>query len=305
MKFKVFVLLVVLALLWGPAFLFMKVAVHEVPPITMVTVRVGLAALILYAILRFRGYKLPAFGSIWKHFTVVGLLYNATPYVLLTWGEQYIDSAIAAILIGTTPLFTMVFAHLFTTNEHFTPTKVTGVTLGFGGLIILVIPELITGVQATTWGLLAGVIAAASYGGAIVYAQKTLRGQPPLVGPTAQLITATIFLLPLSLVFERPYALPIPSWPAASSVLMLAVFSTALAFFVYYRAMEITNATTLSMIAYLIPIVATVLGVVVLAERPGWNAYLGCGLILLGVVVVNGLIELKGRRSLRHAIAKL
>lgn len=290
MKIKIFIWLLILALLWGPSFLFVKVAVQDIPPLTLVAVRVSLATVMLYSILRAQGHSLPKFGSIWKHFAVMGFLYNAVPYVLLSWGQQYIDSAPAAILIGTTPLFTMILAHLFMANDRLTSTKTVGVIVGFGGLVVLLAPALLGGLQATIWGLLAAVVAAASYGGAIVYAQKKLRGLPPLVGPTAQLTMAAIYLLPLSFVVERPYTMSLPSWSAIGSLLLLTVFSTALAFVIYYRAMEISSATTLSMVTYMIPIVATILGVIVLHERLGWNAYLGCVLVVLGVMVVNGAL---------------
>ena len=304
MKIKTFIWLLVLAWLWGPAFLFTKVAVQDVPPLTLVAARLTLAAMLLYLILKFQGHSLPKFGAIWKHFGVVGLLYNALPYVLLSWGQQYIDSAPAAILIGTTPIFTMILAHLFTPNDHFTLTKGGGVLLGFAGLAILLAPELAGGVQATMWGLLAALGAAASYGGAVVYTQQKLRGLPPLVGPTAQLTTAAIIMLPLSLLVEQPYNLPLPSWPALGSLLLLAVVSTALAFVVYYRAMETISATVLSMTTYIIPIVATILGVVVLSERLDWHVYLGCVFIIAGVMVVNGVFRSSGWRQLRSAVVR-
>lgn len=301
MKIKIFIWLLILALLWGPSFLFVKVAVQDIPPLTLVAVRVSLAAVMLYGILRAQGHSLPKLGSIWKHFAVMGFLYNAAPYVLLSWGQQYIDSAPAAILIGTTPLFTMILAHLFMANDRLTSTKTVGVIVGFGGLVVLLAPALLGGLQATIWGLLAAVVAAASYGGAIVYAQIKLRGLPPLVGPTAQLTMAAIYLLPLSFVVERPYAMSLPSWSAIGSLLLLTVFSTALAFVIYYRAMEISSATTLSMVTYMIPIVATILGVIVLHERLGWNAYLGCVLVVLGVMVVNGALPSISWRRLTGA----
>ncbi|HXV98054.1 MAG TPA: EamA family transporter [Anaerolineae bacterium] len=304
MKFKTFIWLLVLAWLWGPAFLFTKVAVQDIPPLTLVAARLVLAAMLLYLILKFQGHSLPKFGPIWKHFWGVGLLYNALPYVLLSWGQQYIDSAPAAILIGTTPIFTMILAHLFSANDHFTLTKGGGVLLGFAGLAILLAPELAGGVEATTWGLLAALGAAASYGGAVVYTRQKLRGFPPLVGPTAQLTAAAIILLPLSLLVEQPYNLPLPSWPALGSLVLLAVVSTALAFVVYYRAMETISATVLSMTTYIIPIVATILGVVVLSERLDWHVYLGCVFIIAGVMVVNDVFRSSGWRQLRSAVVR-
>jgi len=301
MKMKLFFWLFVLAWLWGSAFLFVDVAVQDIPPVTLVAARVAMAAVMLYVILRAQGHNLPKFGPIWKHFTGVGLLYNALPYVLLSWGQQHIDSGMAAILIGTVPIFTMILAHLFSTGERLTSTKIIGVVVGFGGLFVLVAPALMEGVEATIWGLLAALGAAASYGAALVYAQKKLRGLPPLVGPTAQLTTATFFLVPISLIVERPYALPMPSWSAAGALLLLTVLSTALAFVLYYRLMEFTGATALSMVTYMIPIVATFLGVVILQEQLGWHVYAGCVLIITGVMAVNGVFPSFRWRRLANA----
>jgi drug/metabolite transporter (DMT)-like permease len=140
-------------------------------------------------------------------------------------------------------------------------------------------------------------VASASYGVAMVYSRKKLRGLPPLVAPTAQLTMATIYLLPLSFFIERPFSLPAPSWAAIGSLLMLALFGTALAFVIYYRIIEKTSATYLSMVTYLVPIFGVVLGVIVLNEQPNWNAYAGCAMILLGVMVVNGVFKaIKWRR---------
>jgi drug/metabolite transporter (DMT)-like permease len=293
-----------LALLWGPSFLFIKVAVYEVPPLTLAAVRVGIAAVLLYVVLRVQGRNLPRFGSVWKHFAVMGLVSNALPFVLFSWGEQYIDSALAAILNGATPLFTIVLAHFFTTDEDLTPNQGVGVLLGFAGLMVLMAPELAGGMQATSWGLLAMIVASFSYGVAIVYARRNLRGLPPLVAPAAQLSMATLYLVPLSLFVERPYTLAMPSWPAIGSLFTLAAFGTALAFVIYYRIMEQASATSLSMVTYMVPIVGTVLGVVVLNEQLGWNVYAGCALILLGVMIVNGVFRLVGWQRLTNLGAR-
>ena len=289
MRMKNFLLLLALAALWGPSFLFIKVTVEEVSPFTLVLGRVGPAALVLYLILRQRSTSLPRFGLAWQHFAVMAFFGNALPFFMFSWGEQYIDSAPAAILNGTTPLFTIALAHFFLPDDRLTPTKLAGILLGFGGLVLLIGPSLIGGFQATTWGLLAVTVAAASYGVGMVYARKHLRGLPPLVAPTAQLLMATLYVLPLSLFLEQPFRLPVPSWPVIGSWLALSLMGTALAFVLYYRIMEQTSATYLSMVTYLVPVFGVAAGVVVLGERLGWNAYLGCGLILLGVMVVNGL----------------
>jgi len=291
MELKNFFWLLFLAALWGPSFLFIKVTVAEIPPFTLVAGRVGVAAAVLYLILRLQRRSLPRLGRVWGHFAVMGFFANALPFVLFSWGEQYIDSALAAILNGATPLFTMVLAHWLLADDRLTASKLAGVLLGFGGLLALIGPSLGGGMQTTTWGLLAIVVAAASYGVAIVYARRHLRRLPPLVGPTAQLLMATFYILPLALLFEQPWRQSIPSWPVIGSWLALALFGTALAFVVYYHIMKQMSATFLSMVTYLVPLFGLLLGVVILDERLSWNAYLGCGLILLGVMVVNGVFS--------------
>ena len=133
MKSRVFIWLIVLALLWGPAFLFMKVAVQEIPPLTIAAVRVCLGAVLLCLILAVQGISLPKIGSHWKNFAVMGLTANAIPFAFLSWGQQYLDSAITAILMGAMPLFTMLLAHIFTADDTLSPNKVAGMLVGFGG----------------------------------------------------------------------------------------------------------------------------------------------------------------------------
>lgn len=291
MALRNFLWLLLLAALWGPSFLFIKVAVEDIPPLTLVLARVGIAAILLNLILRSQGRSLPKFGPIWKHVAFMALIHNAVPFALYNWSEQYIDSALAAIFNGVTPLFTIILAHLFVKDDRLTLAKVIGVLIGFGGLFLLIAPSLFEGVRATSLGLIAAAAAAASYGVAMVYSRLYLRGLPPLVAPTAQLSLAALYMLPVSLWFERPFSLAAPSWMAWGSLFVLAVFGTAVAFVVYYRIIEQTSATFVSMVTYMIPVFGIGLGVMVLGEQLDWNAYLGCGLILVGVMIVNGVFD--------------
>lgn len=287
--------ILLLASLWGPSFLFIKVAVHEIPPLTMAAARVTIAALILLVVLRLRKRVLPKGRHIWLKFTIAGLFGNAMPFVLFNWGELYIDSALAAILNGTTPLFTLVIAHFFTDDDRLTTRKVIGAIIGFGGLLVLVAPSLFGGVEATTLGLLAVLLAAFCYGVNIVFTRTYLRGLPGLVAPAAQLSMASVLLIPLSLLVDQPYQLEFPSLPAVSSLFALAIIGTGLAFIVYYRLLETTPASSMAMVTYLIPVFGIFLGVVVLNETLNWNAYIGCLLILIGVMVVNNIIRFPGK----------
>lgn len=278
-----------LSLLWGPAFLYMNIAVKEIPPLTLVAARVSLAALILLVILKIQGRSLPKTRKSWQQFAFTGLTYNALPFFLISWGQQYIDSALAAILVGSTPLFTMLMTRLLGSDERLTRAKITGAAIGFGGIFILFLPGLLGGIQLTLWGMVAAVGAAASYGLALVYSHKNLRGLPPLVGPTSQLVMASVYLLPLSFIVDQPFNLPLPSLTAIGALLLLTVLSTVVAFSLYYRFLEQTSATNLSLVTYLNPIVATILGVLLLSEPVSATTFLGTGLILFGAAVVNGL----------------
>ncbi|MAT96340.1 MAG: EamA family transporter [Anaerolineaceae bacterium] len=298
MKLKNFLLLILLAALWGPSFLFIKVAVAEIPPLTLVLGRVGLAAVLLTVFLLVQGKSLPRSRTIWRHLAMMGLVHNAIPFVLFGWGEQYIDSALASILNGTVPLFTIVLAHYFVADDRLTPAKVIGVLIGFGGLLLLITPSFGDGLQGTTWGLVAVTLACLLYGVAIVYSRNNLRGLPPLVAPAGQMIMATIYLLPLSLLVDRPFSLALPSLPAIGSMLALGVLGTAVAFVVYYRLLETAPASYVSMTTYVIPVFGVILGVLVLNEQLTWHAYAGFALILLGVMIVNGLLKVGGKRPL-------
>lgn len=280
-----------LACCWGPSFLFMKIAVEYVPPITIATLRVAIGAIILYSILKFKKISLPKFGVAWKHFAVMGIFSCAIPFALFPISEQYIDSSFAAILNGTTPLFTMVIAHYVTSNDHFTRSKLIGSIIGFSGLLVLVAPSIL-GAKMTIFGIMVGIIASASYGVGFVYAKKYMSNFPPLVVPTAQLFLASLFLLPFSLIFESPLSLRIISLPAILSILGLAALGSALAFVLYYKLINRTSATYTSAVNYILPPFGIILGMVILDEKLTWTSYAGSLMILLGVMIINGIIHL-------------
>lgn len=301
MNWKNLSLLVVLAAMWGPSFVFIKVAVETIPPITLVFARVALAAVVLYLFLKLQHGRMPTSRNTWKHLSVVALTHNTIPFVLFAWGEQYVDSALASILNGTIPLFTIILAHFFTQDDRLTPAKVVGVLVGFAGLIILVLPSFQDGLAATTWGVLALVLAALLYGIAIVYSRNHLRGLPSLVAPTGQLIMASIFLVPVMLLVDQPWTLNAPSAESIWSLIALSVLGTALAFILYYRLIERAGASYVSMVAYVIPVFGVILGVTILDETLTQAMIIGCGLILLGVMIVNGLFKSIRLRRTVHA----
>ena len=284
MNLRQFLTLVLLGTIWGASFLFIKIAVPTVPPFTIVLARIGIAAVCLYTIIRLRGRRLPAPGPLWLSFLIMGLLNGAIPYSLINWGEQYIEAGLAAIFNGLMPLFTILIAHFATRDERFTARKGVGVILGFLGLVLLIGPSVLEGLGSHLMGQLAVTGAAASYAAAAIYGKRLVKDRP-LVLATGQMVGGTLLILPLSIGFDRPWALS-PTLPAVLSLLCLGVLGTAYAYILYYRLLAEVGATKLSLVTYIIPVSGIFLGWLVLGERLHWTAFAGLGLILASIAFV-------------------
>ena len=269
---------------WGPSFLFMKIAVEFIPPITIAAVRVSIAAIFLYLILKIQKINLPKFSIDWKHFAVMGFFSCALPFSFFSISEKYIDSSFASILNGTTPLFTILIAHFYTFDDRLNVRKIIGSIIGFVGLIILVAPSLFMA-KAEFFGIVLAIIAAASYAVGFVYAKKNISGFQPLIVPTAQLILSALFLLPIAFILEDPFAIKYISMPAIFSMLAISIGGSALAFIIFYKLIAATSATYVAAINYVLPIFGVVLGVIILHEQITWNIYFGSAIIFLGIIL--------------------
>ncbi len=292
-KLKNFILLLALACCWSPSFLFIKIAIEYVPPFTLIFLRVAIAATLLYLILKFKKINLPITKNAWKNFAIMGFFSCAFPFVLFAVGEQFIDSSLASIINGSTPLFTLAIAHFFINGDRLNKTKFFGSITGFCGLFILVAPALLQA-HATLPGIIAVICAAASYGIGIVYTKKNMQNTKPLATATAQLIMSSLFLLPFSLM-ENPFAIAKISTSALFSIISLAIIGTVIAFIIYYKLIAEASATYVSAVTYIMPIFGMILGKAILHEKLMWNSYLGSGLILLGVMTINGLFKRPAR----------
>jgi drug/metabolite transporter (DMT)-like permease len=277
--------LFVLGMLWGSSYLFIKVAVADVPPLTLVAARLSVGAVILWVLLRASGRAMPRSLAMWRVYAVMGFLNGALPYTLIFWGEQYIDSGLAALLQATMPMFTVILAHFLTNDERMTRVKVLGVAIGFVGVGVLMLSDLKLGLQANLLGQMAVVVSSISYAGAAVFARNRLRGQSPLVSTTGQLTMGAALMLPLSLLVDRPFHLS-PSLEAIGSWLGLTVLGTVVAYLIYYALIERTDATFVSTVTYIIPVNGLVLGGAVLGEAIGGTQLVSLALILLGVLLV-------------------
>jgi drug/metabolite transporter (DMT)-like permease len=278
-------LLLLLGALWGSSYLFIKIVVGEVPPTTLVAVRLVVAAAIMWGIALASRQPIPRGRSLWGAYTVMGFLSGTLPYVLISWGEQYISSGLAALLQATMPLFTVIMAHFLVSDERMTLWSALGVAIGFGGVVLLMLPDLRQGLQASLLGQLAIVGSSVSYARATIFARRRLRDQPPLMSTLGQLTMGAVLTLPLSLIIDRPFNLS-PSPTALGAWLGLAILGTVIAYVIYYALIERTSATYTSMVTYIIPVNGLILGALILDERLTVTVLGSAALILLGVLLV-------------------
>ncbi|MEJ2211562.1 MAG: EamA family transporter [Anaerolineae bacterium] len=278
-------LLLALGTIWGSSYLFIKVTVADVPPLTLVAGRLTLAAVILWGVMAASRQSMPRRRSLWGAYTVMGFFSGTLPYVLISWGEQYISSGLAALLQATMPIFTVLMAHFAIREERLTMASVLGVAVGFAGVAVLMLPDLRQGLHASLWGQAAIVVSSASYAGAAVYARLRLRGQSPLASTTGQLTMGAVLTLPLALIVDRPFHLS-PSPQAWWAWLGLILLGTVIAYIIYYAIIERTSATFVSMVTYVIPVNGLLLGALVLNETLTLNVLVSAILILAGVVLV-------------------
>jgi drug/metabolite transporter (DMT)-like permease len=280
------VLLLLLGAIWGSSYLFIKVIVGEVPVLTLVAGRLLLSAAVMWVLVPLLRHAIPRSRKLWGAYAVMGLLSGTLPYVLISWGEKYIPSGLAALLQSTMPIFTVLIAYLWGGGDgRMSLATILGVIIGFVGVGVLFIPDLREGLQASLLGQLAIVVSSASYAASAVFARRYIRGQPPLVSAMGQLTTGAIFTLPLALVVDRPSGLS-PSLPATASWLALSILGTVVAYVIYYALIERKSATFVSTVTYVIPVNGLILGSLVLGEPLTGTVLLSLALILAGVLLV-------------------
>ena len=274
-------LLLFLATIWSSAFGFIKIAVETVPPMTVTAGRLLLAAAIIVVYARLRGHRFPKVPGLWMKFMLIGLFGNALPFTLIGWGEETIDSGLAAILMAVMPIATLLLAHFFSEGERMNPARIAGVALGFGGVLVLIGPDALRGLGDEA------VRQTAVAGGAICYAIATVIGRslPPMphsLTSAGALTAAVVLALPMSLLLDQPWALS-PSADSVWAIVVLGIFPTALAYIVYFAVLRRNGANFIAIINYVIPCLGVVWGIIFLGEALHWRAFLALGVILVGV----------------------
>ncbi len=291
-----------LSMLWGGSFFFVEVAVAELPPFTLVALRVGLAAVALNGALLAMGRTLPRQRSVWTAFLTMGLLNNAIPYSLIAWGQLHVPSGLAAILNATTPLFTLVVAHVGTRDERLSVPRLVALAVGFAGVVVMVGADALGGVGARTLAQVAVLGAAVAYACAGVFGRRfAALGVAPIVAATGQVTASTLLLVPVALLADRPWTLAVPTLATWAAMLGLALASTALAYVLYFRILATAGATNLLLVTFLIPVTAIGLGAALLGERLAVHHGVGMGLIGLGLAAIDG----RPLRAVRAALARL
>lgn len=278
-------LLVTLSVLWGGSFFFVEIVLKDLPPLTVVLGRCSLAAIALTTFVLLSGNRIPVSPNLWSKFLVMGALNNLIPFSLIVWGQTHINSSLAAILNATTPVFTVLVAH-FTHDERLTFNRLVGVLLGLCGVIVLIGSEALHGLSLNSLGQVAILGAACSYGCAGIYGRR-FKKLPSSVAAAGMLTGTTIMMLPLVLLLERPWSLS-PSASSWGALLGLSLFSTAIAYLIYFRLLAVAGATNLLLVTFLIPISAFVLGVLFLHEQLKWTDCMGMVLIFVSLAAIDG-----------------
>ena len=283
---KDWALLAALVAMWGSGYMFIKLGVATVPPATLVASRLALGAAILYAVMRSRGLALPRSGRRWLQLAALAIVGNNAPFYLITWGQQFIDSALTGVLLAIMPLATLLLAHFYVAGERLTVYRGLGYALGFAGIVVLMGPAAMAGLDGSLRVLVAQ---AAVLAGALCYAASTVMARRLiaadfLVASTAVLIVASVVSLPLALVLDRPWEIS-PGAGSIAAIVWLGIGPTALATLLYFTLIASAGPTFMSLVNYLAPMVALLAGVALLGEQPGTSAVAGLGLILLGIAL--------------------
>lgn len=281
--------LLALSVLWGGSFFFAGVAVKELPPFTIVSLRVAIAAIVLNIILRIQNLHLPRSKTAWRAFFGMGILNNVIPFSLIVWGQSHLASGLAAILNATTPLFTVAVAHFLTQDEKMTGSRLIGVIIGFIGVAVMIGGKSSFMLGNEIVAQLACLAGALSYAFAGIYGRRFKKMRiPPMVTATGQVTASSVILLPIMLIIDQPWTLVLPSTGAIAALFGLALLSTALAYIIYFRILSTAGATNLLLVTFLIPVTAIFLGISILGERLELRHLVGTILIGAGLAAIDG-----------------
>jgi drug/metabolite transporter (DMT)-like permease len=282
-------MLLALSLVWGGSFFFVGVAVRELPPLTIVALRVSLAALILWACAPALGLVIPRRREVVIALLGMGLMNNVIPFCLIVWGQTQLASGLASILNATTPLFTVVAGHFLSRDERMTPLRAMGALCGLLGVAALVGPTLVEGLGGGVMAELAILGAATSYALASLFGRRFRRlGLSPIATATGQVTASSLLLVPIALLVDRPWTLPLPGVATCAAIAGIASLSTSLAYILYFRILAGAGATNVVLVTLLAPVSSILLGAIFLRERLEPRHFVGLALIAIGLACIDG-----------------
>jgi drug/metabolite transporter (DMT)-like permease len=279
-----FALLALLATLWGASYTFIKLGVATIPPISLIAARTLIAGVLLLIVMRWRGVSLPRDAATWRRFLFQACLNSVIPFTLIAWAERSLDAGLATILNSTAPVFTFLLTFAITRHEPVSLRKLFGVLAGLAGICLIVGVQALDGLGEQLVAQIAIVAATICYAGAAIFS-RGFRDLDPMAPAAGSLLCGAAILVPLSLVIDRPWTLT----PSASSVLALlglAVFSTALAFVIYFRLIQTLGSVGTTSQAYLRVPIGVAISVLFLGETLTPTAWIGLGCVVIGVAAM-------------------
>jgi drug/metabolite transporter (DMT)-like permease len=288
-------LLLVLATLWGASYSFIRIGVETIPPITFIAARTLIAGGLLLAVMRARGLALPRDGAMWRRFLFQACLNSVVPFTLIAWAERTVDAGLATILNSTSPIFVFLMTALITRHEPVTARKLFGVVAGIAGIGLIVGIQALDGFGHGLVAQLAIVVATICYAGAAIFG-KTFKGLDPLLPAAGSMLCGAAILIPAGVIFEQPWLLA-PSGESIMALLGLSVFSTALAFTIYFRLLHTLGSIGTTSQAYLRVPIGVAIGVIFLGESLGPSAWAGLVCVIAGVAAMTIPARAKAMRS--------
>lgn len=296
-------MLILISMCWGSSFFFNRIAVVEVPVLTIVLGRVGIGAILIYIVARARDMALPRDGETWGELAILSILQYSAPLILIVWSQRHISSGLASILNATMPIWASIAAHLMTQDERLTVPRIIGVLFGVFGVAVMIGPQALAGPHHDLFAELASVAAAACFGVAAVYSRRFHKKKTPTpIVATGSMIIGTLTLLPLVLLIDQPWNLPQnPSLQAWGAVIALGVLAGALAFILFLSLIARAGAMNAALVTILNPVTAILLGVLLLGEVLEPQHYLGIVLIALGFAILDGRLIRWARARLQPA----
>lgn len=277
-------LLLVLATLWGGSYTFIKLGVQTIPPVTLIAARTLIAGAALLVVLRLRGLHLPRDPGTWRLFTAQACLNSVLPFTLIAWAERNVDAGLATILSSTSPIFVVLLSGLLLGGERYTRVKLAGIGAGLAGTVLIVGMQSLSGFGEQFAAQLALVAASLCYGGAALLG-RNFKGLDPIMPAAGSLVCGALVLVPASLAFDRPWLLA-PSETSIMALIALALFSTALAFVMYFRLIARLGSVGATSVAYLRVPTGVAIGMVFLGESLAPTAWAGLALVVLGVAAM-------------------